>query len=102
MAEIKEMTIPLRAAWNVPRTYRAKRAMAEVRLMQRQRPKLNRMPRKLKVTVTRGLTRVNAQEAILVSLITMRPRKVVKPEVETPKGHQALLAGELRHQARKC
>ena len=32
MAEIKEMIIPLRAAWNVPRTHRAKRAMAEVKL----------------------------------------------------------------------
>ena len=31
MAEIKELTIPLRAAWNVPRTNRAKRAMAEVK-----------------------------------------------------------------------
>ena len=31
MAETKEMTIPLRAAWKVPRTYRAKRAMAEVK-----------------------------------------------------------------------
>ena len=31
MAETKEMTIPLRAAWNVPRTNRAKRAMAEVK-----------------------------------------------------------------------
>ena len=29
MAETKEMTIPLRAAWKVPRTNRAKRAMAE-------------------------------------------------------------------------
>jgi len=26
------MIIPLRAAWNVPRTHRAKRAMAEVKL----------------------------------------------------------------------
>ena len=32
MAEVKELTIPLRAAWNVPRTNRAKRAMAEVKL----------------------------------------------------------------------
>ena len=31
MAETKEMTIPLRAAWKVPRTTRAKRAMAEVK-----------------------------------------------------------------------
>ena len=31
MAEVKEMTIPLRAAWNVPRTRRANRAMAEIR-----------------------------------------------------------------------
>ena len=31
MAEIKEMTIPLRAAWNVPRTRRANRAIAEIR-----------------------------------------------------------------------
>ena len=31
MAEVKEMTIPLRAAWNVPRTRRATRAMTEVR-----------------------------------------------------------------------
>ncbi len=31
MAEVKELTIPLRAAWKVPRTNRAKRAMAEVR-----------------------------------------------------------------------
>ena len=31
MAEVKELTIPLRAAWKVPRTHRAKRAMAEVR-----------------------------------------------------------------------
>ena len=31
MAETKEMSIPLRAAWKVPRTYRAKRAMAEVK-----------------------------------------------------------------------
>ena len=31
MAEVKEMTIPLRAAWNVPRTRRANRAMTEVR-----------------------------------------------------------------------
>ena len=32
MAEIRELIIPLRAAWNVPRTNRAKRAMAEVKL----------------------------------------------------------------------
>jgi len=32
VAEVKELTIPLRAAWNVPRTNRAKRAMAEVKL----------------------------------------------------------------------
>ena len=32
MAEVKEITIPLRAAWNVPRTYRAKRAMAEIKI----------------------------------------------------------------------
>ena len=32
MAEVKELTIPLRAAWKVPRTNRAKRAMAEVKL----------------------------------------------------------------------
>ena len=32
MAEIKELTIPLRAAWKVPRTNRAKRAMAEVKI----------------------------------------------------------------------
>jgi|TARA_B100000287_G_C20480844_1_gene721080 large subunit ribosomal protein L31e len=31
LAETKEMIIPLRAAWKVPRTYRAKRAMAEVK-----------------------------------------------------------------------
>ena len=31
MAEVKEITIPLRAAWKVPRTSRAKRAMAEVK-----------------------------------------------------------------------
>ncbi|MEC9001265.1 MAG: 50S ribosomal protein L31e [Candidatus Thermoplasmatota archaeon] len=31
MAEVKEMTIPLRAAWNVPRTRRANRAMTEIR-----------------------------------------------------------------------
>ncbi len=31
MAEVKEMTIPLRAAWSVPRTRRANRAMAEIR-----------------------------------------------------------------------
>ena len=31
MAEVKEMTIPLRAAWNVPRTRRANRAMVEIR-----------------------------------------------------------------------
>ena len=31
MAETKEMTIPLRAAWKVPRTNRAKRAMAAVK-----------------------------------------------------------------------
>ena len=31
MAETKEMTITLRAAWKVPRTNRAKRAMAEVK-----------------------------------------------------------------------
>ncbi len=31
MAEVKEMTIPLRAAWTVPRTRRANRAMAEIR-----------------------------------------------------------------------
>ena len=31
MAEVKEITIPLRAAWKVPRTGRAKRAMAEVK-----------------------------------------------------------------------
>jgi len=31
MAEVKEMTIPLRAAWNVPRTRRANRAITEVR-----------------------------------------------------------------------
>ena len=32
MAEIKEMTIPLRAAWGVPRTRRANRAMAEIKI----------------------------------------------------------------------
>ena len=32
MAEVKEITIPLRAAWKVPRTSRAKRAMAEVKI----------------------------------------------------------------------
>ena len=32
MAEIKEMIIPLRAAWKGPRTHRAKRAMAEIKL----------------------------------------------------------------------
>ena len=32
MAEVKEMTIPLRAAWNVPRTRRANRAIAEIRI----------------------------------------------------------------------
>ena len=32
MAEIKEMTIPLRAAWSVPRTRRANRAMAEIKI----------------------------------------------------------------------
>ncbi|MDG1536336.1 MAG: 50S ribosomal protein L31e [Candidatus Thalassarchaeaceae archaeon] len=31
MVEVKEMVIPLRAAWRVPRTKRANRAMAEVR-----------------------------------------------------------------------
>ncbi len=31
MAEIKEMTIPLRAAWSVPRSRRANRAMAEIK-----------------------------------------------------------------------
>ena len=31
MAETKERTIPLRAAWKGPRTNRAKRAMAEVK-----------------------------------------------------------------------
>ena len=31
MAEVKELTIPLRAAWKVPRTIRAKRAMSEVK-----------------------------------------------------------------------
>ena len=31
MAEVKEITIPLRAACKVPRTSRAKRAMAEVK-----------------------------------------------------------------------
>jgi len=31
MAEVKEMVIPLRAAWNVPRTKRANRAMVEIR-----------------------------------------------------------------------
>ncbi len=31
MVEVKEMVIPLRAAWNVPRTKRANRAIAEVR-----------------------------------------------------------------------
>lgn len=31
MVEVKEMVIPLRAAWSVPRTKRANRAMAEVR-----------------------------------------------------------------------
>ena len=31
MAEVKEMTIPLRAAWNVARTRRANRAITEVR-----------------------------------------------------------------------
>ena len=32
MAEVKEMTIPLRAAWNVPRNRRANRAVAEIRI----------------------------------------------------------------------
>ena len=32
MAEVKEMTIPLRAAWNVPRNRRANRAIAEIRI----------------------------------------------------------------------
>ena len=40
MAEVREMTIPLRAAWSVPRTRRANRAM--------QNP-----PRKIRVQVTR-------------------------------------------------
>jgi large subunit ribosomal protein L31e len=31
MVEVREMVIPLRAAWSVPRTKRANRAMAEVR-----------------------------------------------------------------------
>lgn len=31
MVEVKEMVIPLRAAWSVPRTKRANRAIAEVR-----------------------------------------------------------------------
>ena len=31
MAEVKEMTIPLRAAWAVPRSRRANRAMAEIK-----------------------------------------------------------------------
>ena len=31
MAEIKEMVVPLRAAWAVPRTQRAARAMKEIR-----------------------------------------------------------------------
>jgi|TARA_B100001105_G_scaffold235094_1_gene210052 large subunit ribosomal protein L31e len=31
MAEVREMVIPLRAAWAVPRTARANRAMAEIR-----------------------------------------------------------------------
>ena len=31
MAEIKEMTIPLRAAWGVPRTRRANRAMEKLK-----------------------------------------------------------------------
>jgi large subunit ribosomal protein L31e len=31
MAESKEMTIPLRAAWAVPRTQRAARAIKEIR-----------------------------------------------------------------------
>ncbi len=31
MTEVKEMVIPLRAAWNVPRTKRANRAMAEIK-----------------------------------------------------------------------
>ena len=31
MAEVREMTIPLRAAWSVPRTRRANRAMAQIR-----------------------------------------------------------------------
>ena len=32
MAEVREITIPLRAAWKVPRTNRAKRAMAEIKI----------------------------------------------------------------------
>lgn len=31
MAEVREMTIPLRAAWSVPRTRRANRAMAQIK-----------------------------------------------------------------------
>jgi len=31
MSEVREMVIPLRAAWKVPRTRRANRAMAEIR-----------------------------------------------------------------------
>jgi len=31
MAEIREMIVPLRAAWAVPRTQRAARAMKEIR-----------------------------------------------------------------------
>ena len=31
MSEVREMVIPLRAAWKVPRSRRANRAMAEIR-----------------------------------------------------------------------
>ncbi|MCP2507414.1 50S ribosomal protein L31e [Euryarchaeota archaeon] len=31
MAEVRELIIPLRAAWNVPRTIRANRAIAEIK-----------------------------------------------------------------------
>ena len=31
LAEIRELTIPLRAAWNVPRNHRANRAITEIK-----------------------------------------------------------------------
>ena len=53
MAEVKEMTIPLRAAWNVPRNRRANRAIAEAVNHAIWTRGMQHPPRKIRVVCTR-------------------------------------------------